>query len=478
NQNSDAVNDNIRGDISRGCTYKEFLAYNPKKYDGTVAATGPETIQKAVQIADTLTDEALRNGSINKNPEKRGNGGEPTRDRNVRDDNKRTRTGNVFAITANPVKREYTGTTPKCTTCNYHHSLKTPCRSCFNYNRLSNFSKDCRVAPRNVNPVNSSNPVTRNCYECASTDHIKSAFPRNTRKQARGKAVMLGAEDARQDPNIMTAQVGDQGRGQENGRNQNSDAVNDNIRGDISRGCTYKEFLACNPKKYDGKGGSYVVKFSNPHTRKRGHCRITSWSGLAMLRILIGFMSWLATGPETIQKAMQIADTMTDEALRNGSINKNPEKRGNGGEPTRDRNVRDDNKRTRTGNVFATTANPVKREYTGTTPKCTTCNYHHSLETPCRSCFNYNRLSNFSKDCSVAPRNVNPVNSSNPVARTCYECGSIDHIKSAFPRNTRKQARGKAFMLGAEEDRQDPNIMTGIESTDLGFSYEIEIASR
>ncbi|GKB18215.1 reverse transcriptase domain-containing protein, partial [Tanacetum coccineum] len=42
----------------------------------------------------------------------------------------------------------------------------------------------------------------------------------------------------------IVAQVGDQGRGQGNGRNQNGDAVNDNIRGDVSRGCTYKEFLA------------------------------------------------------------------------------------------------------------------------------------------------------------------------------------------------------------------------------------------
>ncbi|GKE06728.1 hypothetical protein Tco_1398746 [Tanacetum coccineum] len=41
-------------------------------------------------------------------------------------------------------------------------------------------------------------------------------------------------------------------------QNQNGDAVNDNIRGDVSRGCTYKEFLACNPKEYDGKGGVIV----------------------------------------------------------------------------------------------------------------------------------------------------------------------------------------------------------------------------
>nr|GFB20523.1 hypothetical protein [Tanacetum cinerariifolium] len=59
---------------------------------------------------------------------------------------------------------------------------------------------------------------------------------------------------------------------------------------------------------------------------------------------------------------MQIAGTLTDEAIRNGSIKNNPDKRRNGREPSKDRNGRDDNKRTRTGNDFATTTNPVRRE--------------------------------------------------------------------------------------------------------------------
>ncbi|GKB45066.1 hypothetical protein Tco_0890008, partial [Tanacetum coccineum] len=62
------------------------------------------------------------------------------------------------------------------------------------------------------------------------------------------------------------AQVGNQGSNQGNPRNQNGDAVNDNIQGDVRnvimnknrRGCTYKEFLACNPKEYDEKGGAIV----------------------------------------------------------------------------------------------------------------------------------------------------------------------------------------------------------------------------
>ncbi|GJR61148.1 hypothetical protein Tco_1503310 [Tanacetum coccineum] len=67
-------------------------------------------------------------------------------------------------------------------------------------------------------------------------------------------------------------QVGDQCRNQRkcrnqrNGRNHNGDAITDNIRGNVRnvivdnnrRGCTYKEFLACNPKEYNGKGGAIV----------------------------------------------------------------------------------------------------------------------------------------------------------------------------------------------------------------------------
>nr|GEW58173.1 hypothetical protein [Tanacetum cinerariifolium] len=85
--------------------------------------------------AITLTCEAVRNGSLKKNPEKLGNGGEPNRDMNARDENKRTRTENAFAITTNPMRREYNGTIPKCVSCNLHHPPEMPCRACLNYGR-------------------------------------------------------------------------------------------------------------------------------------------------------------------------------------------------------------------------------------------------------------------------------------------------------------------------------------------------------
>nr|GEY44539.1 hypothetical protein [Tanacetum cinerariifolium] len=88
----------------------ERYAYGlASQIQGMVAVTELKTIQKAVQLAGTLTDEALRNGSIKKNPEKRGNRGEPSKDRIGRDDNKRIRTGNAVATTINPIRGGYTG---------------------------------------------------------------------------------------------------------------------------------------------------------------------------------------------------------------------------------------------------------------------------------------------------------------------------------------------------------------------------------
>ncbi|GJW60008.1 reverse transcriptase domain-containing protein [Tanacetum coccineum] len=240
-------------------------------------------------------------------------------------------------------------------------------------------------------------------------------------------------------PTIM-AQVGNHGNNPEN-------IINDNIQGDVRnvivnnerRGCTYKEFLACNPKEYDGKGGAIV------HTRRiekmesvqdmsgcRDNQKMKYTAGLFMGKALTWWNSQIHTRSReavvgmtredfktlmreescpsnemqkletelwnhamvgaghaaytdrfhelarlvphlvTLEKKKierYLAGALTDEAIRNGSIKKNPEKRGNVGEPSKDKNGKDDNKRTRTGNAFATTSNPVRRENTGGLPE-------------------------------------------------------------------------------------------------------------
>nr|GEV48783.1 hypothetical protein [Tanacetum cinerariifolium] len=112
------------------------------------------------------------------------------------------------------------------------------------------------------------------------------------------------------------------------------------IENNDHKGCTYKEFLACNPKEFDGNEGAVVYtgmswdnikvlmweEFCPCNERKKlklGY-EITPWSGLAMLRILI------AMKPTMIQSVILKVGVLTHEAIRNWSIKKNPEKRVNG----------------------------------------------------------------------------------------------------------------------------------------------------
>nr|GEZ30823.1 reverse transcriptase domain-containing protein [Tanacetum cinerariifolium] len=139
--------------------------------------------------------------------------------------------------------------------------------------------------------------------------------------------------------------------GREGERNQDDNVINDNNQGNVrtmknSRGgCSYKEFMACNPKDYDGKGGAIVY---------------TPW----------------------IKKMESVQDM----------------------------------------------------------------------------------------NCRVGPRVVNPLNARNPTdAREAYfECGGTDHYKATCPRT---------FVMGTEKAREDPNIVTDIQPSNLGFSYEFKIAS-
>ncbi|GKD57710.1 putative reverse transcriptase domain-containing protein [Tanacetum coccineum] len=282
--------------------------------------------------------------------------------------------------------------------------------------------------------------------------------------------------------------------------NQNGNVVTENVQENVRNvlvngnrvGCSYKEFLACNPKEYDGKGGvviltrwiekmEYVqdmsgcsidqkvkyttgsfVEFCPSHEMKKletelwnhamvraGHAAYTDrFYELARLvphlvtlesrmidRYVYGLAPQIrgmvaATEPKTIQKVVHISGSLTNKAVRNGLIKK-VEKKGNVGEPSKDKNGRGDNKRTRIGNAFATTANPVGRDNTGTWPKCTTCNSYYAPRGPYRTCFNCNRPGYLAKDCRGVPRNVNPINAKNPTVRACYECGSTDHVRSA-----------------------------------------------
>ncbi|GJZ95940.1 putative reverse transcriptase domain-containing protein [Tanacetum coccineum] len=84
------------------------------------------------------------------------------------------------------------------------------------------------------------------------------------------------------------------------------------------------------------------------------------------------------------------------------------------------------------------------------------------------------------------PRNVKPVNVRNPTPsrRECYECRSTNHLKPACPRLNRAQgpegnSPNQVFSNNGDQGRGNQgNQARGIEPSELGFRYEIEIASR
>ncbi|GJZ61644.1 reverse transcriptase domain-containing protein [Tanacetum coccineum] len=321
-------------------------------------------------------------------------------------------------------------------------------------------------------------------------------------------------------PTII-AQVGNHVNNQGNNKNQDDNVINGNNHGDVRTmnngrgGCSYNEFMACNPKDYDGKGGAIVytcwiekmesvqnmsgcgenqkVKYtassfigkaltwwnSQVQTRGReavvgmtwedfktltieelypnneiqkletefwchamvraGHAVYTNqFYELARLvphlvtpknkiieRYIYGLAPQIcamvaATKPTTIQSVILKDRMLTDEAIRNGALKKITEKRGNNGEPSMDSKVKDDNKSFRTGRVFATITNPVRKEYT--------------------ACLRLNR----------APR---------PKGNRPNQVMAVEGGQGHG--NNGNQECGRAFMMGAEEACQDPNIVTG-----------------
>nr|GEX15695.1 putative reverse transcriptase domain-containing protein [Tanacetum cinerariifolium] len=249
-----------------------------------------------------------------------------------------------------------------------------------------------------------------------------------------------------------------------NGGNQNGNVVNENVQENVgnvivngNRIHTLSREVAISMSWNDFKC-MMIEEFCPSHEMKKLETEL--WNH-AMVEA-----SHAAYTNRFYELARLVPNLVTLESRkikRNGSIKK-VKKRGNMGEPSKDKSGRDDNKRNRTGNAFASITNPVGKENMGVWPKCTTFNSYHAPRGACRTCFNCNCPGHLAKDCRGMLRNVNPVNARNPTIRACYECGN--------------QVRGRAFMLGAEEARQDLNIVIGIKPNELGFRYEIEIASE
>ncbi|GJU31264.1 hypothetical protein Tco_1174853 [Tanacetum coccineum] len=239
-------------------------------------------------------------------------------------------------------------------------------------------------------------------------------------------------------------------------------------------GCSYKEFLACNPKEYNGKGGAIVLtrwieKMESVHDMSG--CSIDqkvkytagSFVGKALTcheDVKVGNLScrYAMVGAWPAAYTDRFHELVGSFHICNGA-------------------------KDYTEGYFdfcadflgALTDEAGRREY-GYLAQVYHLQPFHALVGLCSAhAYNYKRGLFASGIVEVLPRNVNPVNARNLIVRACYECVAANGGQGH--RNQGNQARGRAFMLGAEEARQDSNVVTGLEPSDLGFIYEIEIAS-
>nr|GEX81058.1 putative reverse transcriptase domain-containing protein [Tanacetum cinerariifolium] len=357
-----------------------------------------------------------------------------------------------------------------------------------------------------------------------------------------GNDQRVGANGGVEGVNRNVEGVGNQG----NVGNQNGNVVNENLQENVRNvlmngnrvGCSYKEFLACNPKEYNGKGDAVVftqwikkmksvqdmsscsidhkVKYtaglfvskaltwwnSQIRTLSREVAVSMSWNDFTFMMIEeichshletelwnhvmvgAGYVAYTDRFHELARKIKRYMYGIAPQIHRMVAATelKTMQKVVHiSGESNMDKNGRDDNKRTRTGNAFATTTNPVGKENTGDWTKCTTCNSYHAPGGPCHTCLNSNRLSHLAKDCRDVPRNVNPVNTRNLTVRACYECEEARHDPNIM---TGTFTLNNHFATTLFDSGADYSFVTttfipllGIEPSELGFRYEIEIAS-
>ncbi|GJZ99091.1 putative reverse transcriptase domain-containing protein [Tanacetum coccineum] len=161
---------------------EKYVGGLPDMIQGNVMSTKPKTIEEAVKMANNLMDKKL-----------------------------------CTAYTAGPSKkREYSGSLPKYSKCNYHHN--GPCASkCHKCNKVGHLARDCRNSG-NSNTGNNQRATGANqkgtgCYECGAQGNFKRECPKLKNKNrdnqggngnALAKVYVVGNAGTNPDSNVVT----------------------------------------------------------------------------------------------------------------------------------------------------------------------------------------------------------------------------------------------------------------------------------
>ncbi|GJY28988.1 hypothetical protein Tco_0404755 [Tanacetum coccineum] len=228
--------------------------------------------------------------------------------------------------------------------------------------------------------------------------------------------------------------------------NTNNGNGNGGNGGNGNNGCTYKSFMSCNPKEYDGKGGAVVLTrwiermetvIDNSGCAENQKVRYVASS--LVNKALIGEYS---SPRQEVEKLAQCYAGYYDEVVSNGTLTKGSEKRKSVDEPAKVGGSGRDVKKAKEGTNFMAAA-PL-REGPG----------------------------HFARDYRSPAIPATPVNSVDPRPnqRACYKCGNPNHLRN---RGGGNQVRGRAYnaSMHAAEAAKDSSVVT-----EENPGYVIEIA--
>nr|GEX79943.1 hypothetical protein [Tanacetum cinerariifolium] len=192
----------------------------------------------------------------------------------------------------------------------------------------------------------------------------------------------------------------------------------------------------------------------------------------------------VASKPNTMQEAIEIATELMDKKIRTFAERETASKRKfeNTLRNTQNQQQQHLNKRQNTGRVY-TAASGEKKQYMGSRPLCTKCNYHH--DGPCAPKRECPKLKNNNNQGNQSGRNNAPARvyaigrvGIDPDANVvmgqkfvCHECGVQGHFRRECPKlknnnnqgnqGGRNNAPARVYAVGRAGADPDANVVTG-----------------
>ncbi|GJR48454.1 putative reverse transcriptase domain-containing protein [Tanacetum coccineum] len=246
-----------------------------------------------------------------------------------------------------------------------------------------------------------------------------------------------------------------------------------------TRKCTYSDFLKCQPLNFKGTEGviglTHALTWQNSHVKTVGHDAAYGMTWKILRKIMTGkYCQRSELKKLEIEiwnlkvKGRDVNCTFADRQAENKrKFDDNSRNNQTQQQPYKRQNV-----------VRAYTAGPgEKKEYGGSLPLCTKCNYHNNGQCAPR-CNNCKKVGHLARDCRISAATTNHQRAlgANKRVVIAFECGVHGHYKNDCPKLKNKncgnqarngEARAKAYAVGSVGTNPGSNVVMELGSFDV-----------